>query len=141
VSYKDKSLSAEDLIASLERMLDTESYFHLMRAVVPFLPSKYRQYALDRAEHLESKYGDKNQNAPNFALKLPSAAGTLICGLQVSSKANCVVCKEKCKSPFEAKCKHVACHACWLHWFKSSDTCPECLAPTRVKQLTKIFFS
>lgn len=52
----------------------------------------------------------------------------------------CPVCKTaEAVDPWRAPCGHIACYTCWLSVL-SGMKCPTCSAPTRKKQLTKVYF-
>jgi hypothetical protein len=63
----------------------------------------------------------------------------------------CVLCGNACRKPFEAKCGHPACYACWLAHIagrtgavsgsSSQCACPSCHQPVIKRQLTKVFFT
>jgi regulator of telomere elongation helicase 1 len=64
----------------------------------------------------------------------------------------CVLCGNACRKPFEAKCGHPACYACWLAHIAgrtgtgpggrgSPCACPSCHQPVIKRQLTKVFFT
>ena len=65
----------------------------------------------------------------------------------------CVLCGNACRKPFEAKCGHPACYACWLAHIAgraasgdragaaSRCACPSCHQPVIKRQLTKVFFT
>ena len=65
----------------------------------------------------------------------------------------CVLCGDACRKPFEAKCGHPACYACWLAHIagrtgsgpgagaSSQCVCPSCHQPVIKRQLTKVFFT
>ena len=63
----------------------------------------------------------------------------------------CVLCGNACRKPFEAKCGHPACYACWLAHIAgrtgavsgslSQCACPSCHQPVIKRQLTKVFFT
>lgn len=52
----------------------------------------------------------------------------------------CPVCKSaEAVNPWRGPCGHQACYTCWLQAL-SAMKCPSCSAPTRKRQLTKVFF-
>ncbi len=52
----------------------------------------------------------------------------------------CPVCKSgAATNPWRAPCGHAACWTCWVQVL-SGLKCPSCSAPTRKKQLTKVYF-
>eukprot|EP00026_Physarum_polycephalum_P000577 Phypoly_transcript_00578.p1 GENE.Phypoly_transcript_00578~~Phypoly_transcript_00578.p1 ORF type:complete len:1233 (-),score=182.25 Phypoly_transcript_00578:64-3762(-) len=58
----------------------------------------------------------------------------------VISGCVCSICHAKATAPFNARCGHICCHACWTQWLQEKLECPVCREKTRPKQLTKLYF-
>lgn len=53
----------------------------------------------------------------------------------------CIVCgTRQMRVPWEAKCGHIACHACWVASHAKSRQCPACGWPTHLRQMKERHF-
>ena len=162
-SFKEKSIKIQELTEMLEQLFGTAERYHLFSRLVEFLPSVHQPYFRKKSTDFEARFSGKRDrenesgNADGDGKKqkidniIINEAGEVFIASDddtqkppvdnsPSTSRICAVCNKKPKSPFEAKCTHLACHECWLLWLKNRPECPVCQKPTRMKHLKKLYF-
>lgn len=157
-SFKTKELKIDRFTEEIILLFSRCNQLGLCLDLLPFLPSKHHQSFRESVEQRSSNsssinddkdwftapvYPSKEQNNRNISNSVESPVVTEEeKSKQLGAAASqCPMCKQKIIKPFQSRCKHVGCYECWIIWLESRKACPVCDKPTRIRQLSKIFFS
>ena len=122
--------------ASGSRTITTVSTPHRSPAPSPLRPEAAIDLTLAEEPSLQEQAGRNKSSKVIVAGTTPQIQQI---PEMTSNGIKCVICQDVAKVPFAARCGHIACDECWLHWLQQKLECPVCRIKVRQKLLTKLF--